>query len=106
MGSNRKLTATGVERATRGDESTGLWSPYTIVVLAFVALVGTSSDVFAQQSVSDTLSFLLTNRSIATGDFAGDEQAAAATRDTISSFLLSELGSLPVSSAATGFTYE
>jgi hypothetical protein len=58
------------------------------------------------QSIRDTLSFLLTNRSIGTGDFAGDEQAANATRDTISSFLLTELGSLPVTSSASGFSYE
>jgi len=58
------------------------------------------------QSIRDTLSFLLTNRSIATGDFAGDEQAAQITSDTISSFLLTELGSLPVSSSASGFSYE
>jgi hypothetical protein len=78
----------------------------TVLLLACLALVGVPADVYAQQSVSETLSFLLTNRSIPTGDFAGDEQAAAATRDTISTFLLSELGSQPVSSAATGFTYE
>jgi hypothetical protein len=48
---------------------------------------------------------LLTNRSIPTGDFARDEAAAAATRDTISTFLRSELTTLPVTSSASGFTY-
>lgn len=104
MGSNRQLTVPGETRATRR-RGPALSSPCTIVLLVLVALAGSSGDVCAQQSVTDTLSFLLTNRSIPTGDFAGDEQAAAATRDTIASFLLTELGSLPVSSA-TGFTYE
>jgi hypothetical protein len=103
MSSNRELTVPGVVRATRRREPS---SPCALVVLALVALVGSSRDVCAQQSVNDTLSFLLTNRSIATGDFAGDALAASVTRDTISVFLLTELGSLPVSSAATGFTYE
>ena len=59
----------------------------------------------AQQRISDALSFLLTNRSIVTGDFARDEQAALSTRDTIVQFLQTELATLPVSSPASGFTY-
>ena len=59
----------------------------------------------AGQSVRDVLSFLLTNRSIPTGDFVRDEEAAAATRDTVSQLLLSELGTIPVTSSASGFTY-
>src|SRR5215470_14091480 len=59
----------------------------------------------AQSTTTSALSFLLTNRSIPTGDFARDEAAAAATRDTISTFLRSELTTLPVTSAASGFTY-
>ena len=55
--------------------------------------------------MSEVLSFLLTNRSIPTGDFVQDEQAAAATSDTISGFLLGELSTLPISSSAGGFTY-
>ena len=59
----------------------------------------------AQQSIADVLSFLVTNRSIPTGDFVRDEQAAAATRDSISSFLVLELATLPVASSSGGFTY-
>jgi len=51
------------------------------------------------------LSFLMTNRSIATGDFVRDDEAAAATRDAISGFLQLELATLPISSSAGGFTY-
>jgi hypothetical protein len=76
-----------------------------ILILACALVTIPCTSAYAQ-SIKDALSFLLTNRSIATGDFAGDEQAAAATRDTISSFLLTELGSLPISSSASGFSYE
>ncbi len=59
----------------------------------------------AQQSTVDVLSFLLTNRTIITGDFDRDAQAAAATRDTFATFLVQELATLPVSSSSGGFTY-
>jgi hypothetical protein len=68
-------------------------------------LVCAPSPVLAQQSVTDVLSFLLTNRSIPTGDAGQDEAAAAATRDTISRFLLVELATLPTLSSSTGFIY-
>ena len=61
--------------------------------------------VFAEQSVREVLSFLVTNRSIATGDFVRDEQAAAATSDTIARFLSIELATLPIASSAGGFIY-
>jgi outer membrane putative beta-barrel porin/alpha-amylase len=80
-----------------------------IRALAFVMVVfavGTSpTPAAAQQTVSEVLSFLLTNRSIPTGDFVQDARAAAATRDTISTFLLLELSELPVTSSASAFTY-
>lgn len=59
----------------------------------------------AQRSVTDVLSFLLTNRSIPTDNTALDEAAAAATRDTISRLLLLELATLPTLSSSTGFIY-
>jgi hypothetical protein len=59
----------------------------------------------AQQSLGDTLSFLLTNRSISTDEFVQDEQVAAATRDTISESLLNGLSTLPIGSSTSGFTY-
>ena len=75
-----------------------------VVVIAF-AVVASAAPAAAQQTVSEVLSFLLTNRSIPTGDFVQDARAAAATRDTISTFLLVELGTLPVTSSASAFTY-
>lgn len=70
-----------------------------------MVLTATTGPLARQQTVSDALSFLLTNRSIPTDDFIQDEQAAAATRDSISDFLLVELSTLPISSSAGGFTY-
>ena len=75
------------------------WTVLTVVSL------GIPRPASAQQSVTDILSFLLTNRSIATDDPARDEAAAAATRDTISRFLLLELATLPTVSSSTGFIY-
>ena len=59
----------------------------------------------AQQTLTDTLSFLLINRSIPTGDFTRDEQAAIAMRDAIVGLLQSELATVPLASPAGGFTY-
>jgi Putative MetA-pathway of phenol degradation len=73
-------------------------------VMVFVA-AASPAPAEAQQTVSEVLSFLLTNRSIPTGDFVQDARAAAATRDTISTLLLLELSELPVTSSASAFTY-
>lgn len=64
-----------------------------------------SERAFAQDTVSDVLSFLVTNQSVITDDFVKDQQAAAATRDTISRFLQVELAALPISSSTGGFIY-
>src|SRR5215218_7268082 len=74
-------------------------------VLVVAAAAARPSSAAGQPTVTGALSFLLTNRWIPTGDFARDEAAAAATRDTISTFLRSELTTLPVTSSASGFTY-
>src|SRR5678809_829351 len=76
-----------------------------VLITVMVWTAACPSPLRAQTTITDALSFLLTNRSIPTGDFARDEAAAAATRDTISTFLRSELTTLPVTSAASGFTY-
>jgi hypothetical protein len=75
------------------------------VVLAVCLLsIVPAESAEGQQSITDVLSFLVTNRSIRTDDFDRDEQAAIATRDTIATLLVLELASLP-SSSAGGFTY-
>jgi hypothetical protein len=75
----------------------------TLLALALVLTV--ARPAAAQQPLKNVLSFLLTNRSVPTGDFAGDSQAAAAARDAITNLLLSELTSFPITSPASGFTY-
>jgi hypothetical protein len=59
----------------------------------------------AQGSVADILSFLMTNQAVVTDDFVKDQQAAAATRDTVFRFLQVALGTLPVTSSTGGFIY-
>ena len=68
-------------------------------------ILGIASPAMAQESMRDVLSFLVTNRSIATDDFVRDEQAATTTRDAIANVLAIELGSLPIASSASGFVY-
>ena len=75
------------------------------VIGALALMLGSPSVAAGQQTLSDVLSFLLTNRSVVTGDFARDEAAAAATRDTLVTFILAELNTLPTNSPASGFTY-
>lgn len=75
------------------------------IALATLGLSIGAAPASAQQSVTDVLTFLLTNRSIPTGDFVRDEQAANETRDLFTRFLTLELATLPVSPSAGGFTY-
>jgi len=75
------------------------------VIGALALMLGSPSIAAGQQTLSGVLSFLLTNRSVVTGDFARDEAAAAATRDTLVTFILAELNTLPTNSPASGFTY-
>jgi hypothetical protein len=71
---------------------------------ALITMAAGAVDVRAQ-SLDDALSFLLTNRSIPTGDFAGDRAAAEATRDTIARLLHVEISTVPAAASASGFTY-
>jgi hypothetical protein len=73
-----------------------------LVVLAVIAVPRSAA---AQQTVAQALGFLLTNRSIPTDDFVQDAQAAEAMRASISTFLVTELGTLPTTSSGGGFTY-
>jgi hypothetical protein len=76
-----------------------------LACLAVFVLVHVTGTAWAQQSLSETLSFLLTNQSVPTGDFERDVAAAQVTRDTMSRLLLVELTTLPISASAAGFTY-
>ena len=75
-------------------------------VVAVFTLIGCASATrTSAQSLDQVLSFLLTNRSVATDDFPRDQAAAKAASDAISASLLLDLSSLPISTSAGGFTY-
>src|SRR5262249_1989917 len=59
----------------------------------------------AAQTPTDVISLLVTNESVPTGDFAKDQAAAAATRDTIVRSLLVNLATVPIESSSSGFVY-
>src|SRR5215475_9113948 len=70
-----------------------------------LAIVFGGSTRASGQTLNDVLSFLLTNRSIATDEFVRDAQAAKAAGDALSTSLLIDLSTLPTSTSASGFTY-
>jgi hypothetical protein len=78
------------------------WLLLTLLVLGCTSEVA----VAQEQSVTDVLSFLVTNQAVPTGDFVKDQAAAAATRDTIARALLLELATLPVGTSSGGFNYQ
>ena len=77
------------------------------LVRAAAVVVGSITGVTtaAGQTVSDALTFLMTNQSVSTGDFERDRAAAQATTATISHALLASLATLPVPTSSSGFLY-
>ena len=57
------------------------------------------------QTVSDVLTFLVTNQSVATGSIDRDREAALATGDTIARALRANLATLPVTASSGAFVY-
>jgi hypothetical protein len=57
------------------------------------------------QSVTDVLTFLMTNQSVSTGSVERDREAALATSTTISRALAANLATLPVTSSSGAFVY-
>jgi hypothetical protein len=75
-----------------------------------VLLFGAASVMFLAsaaraQSVSNVLTFLVTNQSVQTGNVARDRNAAQATADTIGRALLANLATLPAPSSSGAFVY-
>src|SRR5262245_64534890 len=64
-----------------------------------------SANSASAQSLRDVVTFLLTNRTVATDDFVRDQQAAKAASDAVTGFLLIDLNALTISTSAGGFTY-
>jgi hypothetical protein len=73
--------------------------------LSAAVLLVSAADTASAQSVSEVLSFLLVNRAVQTDDFERDAAAAAATRDTVTTLLASELATVPPSLSSAGFSY-
>jgi hypothetical protein len=73
--------------------------------LAAVALAIPCSATAQQQTVSDVLTFLVTNQSVSTGDFERDRAAALATSETISRAVLASIATLPITSSSSAFVY-
>ena len=78
-----------------------------LIVALMLCAAGTANaqSSSSPQSLTDTLSFLLTNQSVPTGDFTKDAEAARVTRETITRSLLVELSTLPISTSSPGFVY-
>ena len=73
--------------------------------LSVMILLGVETRAAAQSTVTDIVSFLVTNQSIPTGDAARDRAAAEAARDTITRALLVNLTSVPIATSSSGFLY-
>jgi hypothetical protein len=76
-----------------------------IGALAIAAIVTATSPASAQ-SVTDILTFLVTNQSVSTGSVERDREAAQATSTTISRALEANLATLPVTSSSGAFVYQ
>lgn len=68
-------------------------------------LVSVASPAAAQETVSDIITFLMTNQAVPTADFERDRAAADAARDTITRALLLNLTSVPIATSSSGFLY-
>lgn len=77
-------------------------SSRTLAVCACACLFGRPASA---QTVSDVLTFLVTNQGVQTGSVERDRDAAQATSATISRALLANLATLPVASSSGGFVY-
>jgi hypothetical protein len=76
------------------------------VALVLIGLMVLPTSAAAQdESLSQVLSFLLTNRAVQTGDFERDAAAAEATRDTVTKLLVTELATQPPSLSSVAFVY-
>ena len=77
-----------------------------LVAALFIALPSIAAAQTGNSgTVSDIVGFLVTNRGVQTNDFDRDQEAAEATRITLTQALLAAMTQLPVGSAASGFEY-
>jgi hypothetical protein len=76
-----------------------------IQVLAVTLLTSCTSSVRAQGTVTEIVSFLMTNQAVPTGDFQRDREASEMARDTITRALVVNLTSVPIATSSSGFLY-
>src|SRR4051812_39681122 len=57
------------------------------------------------QTLTDVLTFLVTNQSVLTGSIERDRAAAQAASDTVRGALLANLATLPIASSSGAFVY-
>jgi len=75
------------------------------VVLLSLLIAFATAPAAAQETIRDVVTLLVTNQAVQTGDFVKDQEAAAATSETLSRALLASLATLPTSASSAGFTY-
>src|SRR5438445_2427193 len=74
------------------------------LAVAFAVILASATPVGAQ-TLSDALTFLVTNQSVPTGSVERDRDAAQATSPTISRALLADLATLPVTTSSGAVVY-
>jgi len=78
----------------------------TLRAAAFaLTMLALASAHASAQTVSDVLTFLVTNQSVSTGSVERDREAAQATSITISHALAASLATLPLTSSSGAFAY-
>jgi outer membrane putative beta-barrel porin/alpha-amylase len=78
------------------------WNRLAVFVLA-TGLA--ESPAYAQSTVRDIVTFLMTNQAVETGAFEKDREAAAITGQTMTNALLVNLTSVPIATSSSGFLY-
>lgn len=76
-----------------------------VTAMVLGSLMALPGSVAAQSTVTDIVSFLVTNQTIPTEDAGSDRAAAGAARDTITRALIVNLTSVPIATSSSGFLY-
>lgn len=77
----------------------------TLIGATLFGILVAAAPAQAQGTVTDVISFLMTNQAVRTGDFERDRAAAEGARDAVANALLVNLTSTPVASSSGGFLY-
>jgi hypothetical protein len=73
--------------------------------LAMLVIATPAAAQTSAQTVQEVLGFIVTNRGFLADDFDKDGAAADATRQTLTTALLSSVATLPITTSSSGFTY-